>query len=116
MNVVADSSVLISLSAIGRLEIIHARFPEGICLAPAVWREVVEQGRERPGTDEIRTAVWVRRAQVKDLVFADYLRIALDDGEAESIALAREINANLILVDERDAREVPEVDPNLCCL
>lgn len=39
-------------------------------------------------------------------MFADYLRIALDDGEAESIALAREINANVILIDERDARDV----------
>lgn len=108
MNVVADSSVLISLSAIGRLEIIRARFPEGICLAPAVWREVVEQGRERPGTDEIRTAVWVKRIQVKDPLFADYLRIALDDGEADSIALAREITASLILIDERDARDVAQ--------
>ena len=29
----------------------------------------------------------------------------LDDGEAEAIALARERNANVVLLDERDARE-----------
>lgn len=106
MIVVADSSVLISLSANGQLNIIHARFPEGICLTPAVWREVVEQGQGRPGAEEVRTARWIKRVEIKDLVFAQYLQSGLDAGEAESIVLAREINANLILMDERDARDV----------
>ncbi|MDZ7761974.1 MAG: DUF3368 domain-containing protein [Desulfovermiculus sp.] len=106
MIVVADSSVLISLSTIGQLEIIRTRFPDGICLAPAVWREVVEQGRERPGAEEVRTATWVKRLEIKDQLFAQYLQVGLDSGEAESIVLAREKSANLILLDERDARGV----------
>lgn len=106
MIVVADSSVLISLSAIGQLNIIHARFPDGICLAPAVWREVVEQGQGRPGAKEVRAATWIKRFEFKDFVFAQYLQTGLDAGEAESIVLARELNAHLILLDERDARDI----------
>lgn len=106
MIVGADSSVLISLSAIGQLEISHARFPEGICIAPAVWREVVEQGQGRPGAEGVRIATWIKKFEIKDLVFAQYLQAGLEAGEAESIVLARELNADLILLDERDARDV----------
>lgn len=106
MIVVADSSVLISLSTIGRLKIMHTRFPGGIYLAPAVWTEVVEQGRERPGAKEARNAIWIHRQEIKDRVFTQYLQTGLDKGEAESIVLAREISADLILLDERDARYV----------
>jgi len=104
--VVADSSVLICLSAIGQLGIIHARFPEGAYVAPAVWREVVEQGRERPGGLEVAAAAWIATSEIKDHAFVQYLKMGLDDGEAESIGLARELKAGLILLDERDARDV----------
>ena len=106
MIIVADASVVISLSTICQLGIIHARFPNGVYLAPAVWREVVEQGRERPGAEEVRTAAWIKKLEIQDQVFAQYLQSGLDTGEAESIVLAREISANLILLDERDARRV----------
>ena len=106
MIVIADSSVLISLSTIGQLELIRARFPEGICITPAVWREVVDQGRERPGTKEVAATEWIGLHEVQDQGFVRYLKMELDDGEAEVIGLAREMDAGLILMDERDARDV----------
>jgi uncharacterized protein len=51
---VSNSSPLIHLSAIGRLHILR-RF-SSICIPPAVWREVVEEGGARPGAAEIREA------------------------------------------------------------
>ena len=57
MTVVANASVLISLSSIGRLTLLHERFPGGVLIPPAVWREVVEQGGERPGAREVAKKV-----------------------------------------------------------
>ncbi len=50
MNVIADSSVLISLSTIGQLSILSARFEDGIIVPGEVWREVVDNGHGRPGS------------------------------------------------------------------
>lgn len=106
MIVVADSSVLIALSAIGQLSVICARCPDGVLVPSAVWREVVEEGRDRPGAREISTAKWISMGQIKDNAFVQYLKMGLDDGEAEAIGLAREVNAGLVLLDERAARDV----------
>jgi predicted nucleic acid-binding protein len=59
MTVVADASVLIGLSSIGHLSLLHRRFPKGVLIPQAVWREVVEQGRDRPGGQEVAEANWI---------------------------------------------------------
>lgn len=58
---VADASTLISLAAIGRLELLHV-FHGKIMVPLAVWREVMEDGQGRPGTaelEEARRAGWI---------------------------------------------------------
>lgn len=105
MIVIADATVLISLSTIGRLGIIRDRFPDGIQIPSAVWKEVVEQGKERPGAKEVASADWITVRQIEDDRFVQYLTMGIDEGEAEAIGLARETNAQVILIDERDARD-----------
>ena len=53
--VISDSSTLIHLTAIGRLALLR-EFYEKITVPPAVWREVVEEGRGRAGAVEIEAA------------------------------------------------------------
>jgi predicted nucleic acid-binding protein len=48
---VSDSSTLIHLAGIDRLDLLKVFFGS-IALPPAVWREVVEQGRGRAGALE----------------------------------------------------------------
>ena len=52
MKVISNSSILIGLSAIGRLELLHRQFPEGVIVPDAVWQEVVETGHGRAGADQ----------------------------------------------------------------
>lgn len=42
MKPVSNSSVLIALSSIRQLELINQRFPDGVMIPQAVWKEVVE--------------------------------------------------------------------------
>ena len=103
MIVVADSSPLIAMGRIGRLEILHAVF--GQLLVPdAVWQEVVEAASGKPGSSEIAAASWIERRTVSDSALVNLLKHDLGPGEAEAIVLARETGADFVLMDERLGR------------
>ena len=51
MRVVANASVLIALSSSGRLTLLRERFPDGVLIPPAVWRE----GLEGKGCEKYRS-------------------------------------------------------------
>lgn len=104
MIVVSDASILIGLSSIKRLDLLLKRFPEGIVIPPAVWNEVVEQGKGRAGASEVAQADWIRVRDLTNRGIAQLLRMELEQGEVEAIALGYEIGADVILLDERDAR------------
>ena len=105
MTIVADASVLIGLSSIGQLWLLHERFSAGDLVPEAVWREVVEEGRGRPGAEEVANAEWITMTTVTDSSIVRLLLAELDKGEAEAIALPHETNADAVLLDERDARQ-----------
>jgi len=104
LKAVSNSSVLISLSTIGKLYLLHKRFPVGIIIPKAVWEEVVEAGSGRPGSVEVSSAKWVSVQEAADKSLVNLLRTELDQLEAEAVALAHEVKAKVVLLDERDAR------------
>ena len=104
MRTVANSSVLIALSSIGQFGLLFQRFHEGIFIPQAVWREVVETGTGLPGAAEVASAPWITVCEVRDKRLVSLLDTDLDEGESEAIALSREQSAELILLDEKDAR------------
>ena len=75
-----------------------------VVLPPAVWREVVQEGAGRVGAKEVEAAQWITVQAVSQQGLARTLQRILEDGEAEAIALAHEIKADVVLLDERDAR------------
>jgi hypothetical protein len=52
-SVISNSSPLISLSAIQRLDLLRDFFG-AVVVPPAVWREVVEEGQGRAGAADFR--------------------------------------------------------------
>jgi hypothetical protein len=60
----------------------------------------------RPGALEVAKASWIQIQDIASSSMMPLLLAGLDEGEAESIALAVEIKADVILLDERDARRV----------
>ncbi|HDH91695.1 MAG TPA: hypothetical protein ENF38_01955 [Candidatus Aenigmarchaeota archaeon] len=100
MRVVADSSVLINLCKISRLDLLK-HFE--VLIPEEVWREVVEQGKGREGVDEVKKAGFEVK-KIGNLRLYNLLRANLDAGESEAITLASEVNA-IVLLDEKDARK-----------
>ncbi|WP_137291326.1 DUF3368 domain-containing protein [Natronorubrum halophilum] len=103
--VVADTSPLLNLALIDRLELLRSQF-SSISIPEAVRSELLAGEN---GIEEIRSIlesefVTIAQPQRDDLLRE--LRTELDHGEAAAIALAVERNANRALIDERDGRQV----------
>ena len=100
MIVVADASPLMNLAGIGQLDLLRQLY--GRVLVPAaVYREVVLVGHGQPGAAEVAAADWVEVRACTTRAMPE----RLDEGEAEAISLALEVQADLLLVDERRGRE-----------
>ena len=106
MIVVANSSVLIALGSLGRLDLLERRFPEGIVVPAAVWHEVVETGAGRAGAAAVASAKWITVEAVRNESRVREFFRDLDLGESEALALAMEKSAAIVLLDEKDARQM----------
>lgn len=103
MIVVSDSSALIALASARELDLLRALFGE--VLIPARVRDEVIQAN-RAGAEEVTRAEWIRTVPVPADSFLLALRTEVDPGEAEAIALAYEARADILLLDERRARNL----------
>jgi len=72
-------------------------------MPPAVQNEVFAGRPAGIGSAELQEATWLRVIPLQDPRRADLLA-DLDRGEAEVIALAQELDADLVIIDERLAR------------
>lgn len=106
--VISNSSPIINLAIIGRLDLIK-KFWGRIYVPEAVWEEVVIDGAGRDEVEEIIAADWITVEKIKNQNLSLVLQQKLDKGEAEAITLYIEKQADIILLDERDAREMADM-------
>ncbi|MCC6588124.1 MAG: DUF3368 domain-containing protein [Bryobacterales bacterium] len=109
MLVASNTSPICNLAIVGRLQLLRSQFRE-IWIQPAVKHEL-EQLRHGDALKEIQQAFqegWIKTKVLTSDQVARLLRATLDPGEAEAIALALELHADLILLDERDGRLAAE--------
>lgn len=106
--VIVDSSTLIHLAAIDRLDLLREFYRE-VVAPEAVWRESVLQRVGRPGVERIEEAKregWITVEPITEKPLRLSLTQELDEGEAEVLTLAIERQATLVLLDETEARRV----------
>jgi predicted nucleic acid-binding protein len=94
--VVSNSSPLIALGRIGRLELLHTVLGDRIVIPPAVAHEVFR---------DTAPPSWIRVAHLTGALEAA-ASPTLGLGEREAIALALEIDAALIILDDLPARRL----------
>ena len=105
MTVVSNTSPLIALSAIGRIDILHTLY-DIISIPEAVFDEITRD--DLPGCEEVNSLNWIRRNAVENKDEVASLTLEIDHGEAEAIALAHELKADLLLIDERKGKLVAD--------
>lgn len=109
MTAVVDSGPLISLAAVGHVERLREQCGE-ILIVPAVEREVIDEGQERPGEAELRAALqvgWARRAAVQDqMLLARMRRPSLALADSEVLGCAIEHGRLMVVADDAALRRV----------
>ena len=105
MIVVSDTSPINNLAAISQLYLLHQLY--GTVLIPeAVYQELTDPSFPVAGGTEVQTLDWIQTRTVRERTIVESLSNELDIGEAEAIALAVEIQAERLLIDERRGRLV----------
>jgi predicted nucleic acid-binding protein len=96
MIIVANTTPIISLASIGRLDILEKLFGN-VMIPEAVYQEI--KAKPGYGYEQVDGAFIEVRA-IQGLLYKDFLLTQLDSGEAETIILAKEVNADFVIIDE----------------
>lgn len=97
MIVVSDTSVITSLIQVGHYELLR-QLNRAVLIPRAVQLELLRTHATIPPFLDVR--------DVTDRTWVADLEVELDLGEAEAIVLAKETNADLLLIDEKLGRQV----------
>jgi predicted nucleic acid-binding protein len=103
--IVSDTSPINNLAAINHLHLLLQLY--GMVFIPeAVYRELTDPNFPVAGAAEVQTFDWIQTRTISDRTLVEALSNELDVGEAEAIALAVEMQADQVLIDERRGRLV----------
>ena len=107
MIVVSDTTPLISLLKIERLDLLKKLFGN-VLIPQAVYGELTVDERFRMEAEQLRQKKFIKVQSVKNAESVSILKRAtgLDQGESEAIVLTDEMKADLLLMDEAKGRAV----------
>lgn len=98
-SVVSNTGPILTLAGIGRFDLLRQLFGH-IFIPPAVRAEV----KDEISLAALTAADWLTVQVVRDRLAVQLLQEELDIGESEALVLAKELSADLVLIDERAAR------------
>ena len=103
MKIVSNSSPLIALAKIRKLDILR----KDVVIPKAVFDEITKSKKEY--AKELYEWGKDRVVEVKNRKAVEYLEMIVDKGEAEMITLAEEMNAEVVLIDDLKARKIAKL-------
>jgi len=115
-KVVSNSSPLIYLAKIGRLNLIKKVYGQ-VWIPEAVFHEAIIQGKTLKITDAsiIEEAVgkWIFKERIKTETNSKYAFLDENDrigqGEKQALKLCKQLNAAIFIVDDKEARRVARI-------
>jgi predicted nucleic acid-binding protein len=107
MIVISDTTQILSLIKIDRLKILEELYKK-IIIPKAVYDELIINIDYQDEIDIIKRCTFIQIENVEENLSVVLLQreLKLDRGESEAIVLAKNINADLIIIDERKARRI----------
>ena len=100
-KIVSNTTPIISLLKLNKLELLQQLYNQ-IYIPLAVYKEI-ETGKAKGYYKDLSEIGWINIIEVQDRQAVKYF-LDLDAGEAEAIVLATELNADLIILDEKPGR------------
>ena len=107
MIVISDTTTIISLLKAEQLEVLEALLGE-VFIPEAVYEELTGNQKFQLEAEKVKKCPFIKVKQVEDIKSVNIFQrvIGLDAGESESIVMAEEKQADLLLIDEKKARHV----------
>lgn len=105
MLVISDTSPVVALARIGHIDLLKTIFGQ-IVIPKAVEQELKSAELRGLNLDGILKASWISVMPVRLSSELKYFMTILDPGESEALALALELKADFILIDEKAGRAV----------
>lgn len=104
-DVVSDTSPILNLALIDRLDLVAEQFGS-VVIPHHVWEELLDGEEGVPAIERARSRGILHVEPIEESRLYVEFRRELDRGEAAAIQMAIDRNADLLLVDEREARQV----------
>ena len=109
MIVISDTTPIVSLIKISRIDLLEKLFGE-VCIPEAVFRELTTNTVFESEAEIVKNSPFLKTTPVKNRKSLEILQAAsgLDDGESEAIILADELKSDILVIDERKGRKVAQ--------
>lgn len=109
MIVISDTTPIVSLIKISRIDLLEKLFGE-VCIPEAVFRELTTNTIFESEAEVVKNSLFLKTIPVKNRKSLEILQAAsgLDDGESEAIILADELKSDILVIDERKGRKVAQ--------
>ena len=99
MEVVSNSSPLIHLTKIGRLNLLHELYDK-VHVPEQVYLECTDTVQYREEVNSISQSAWINTHSIENRRLFRLLHSEIDAGEAAALVLALELNVDLISVQK----------------
>lgn len=100
MIVVSDTSAITNFLKVGQLNLLQKLFQK-VFITPQVYLELCEIESQKSAIDKL---IWIEIIEPHNTILIYDLETRIDIGEASAIALALELKADYLLIDERKGR------------
>lgn len=104
MTIVSNTSPISNLAKVGQINLLEQLY-ETVLIPTAVYEELIDERAGETVITAVQSAAWLKIQSVQNQLLVGMLRSIINLGEAEAIALAVEVNATRLLIDERLGRQ-----------
>ena len=109
---VSDSTPLIALARIDRLDLLELLFG-AVFIPPEVSKEILSKGRSKRGRQALQAASWMTTHELSHPKSLELVSAALNQGEREAIALARNLGRDLLIDDLAGRHEAERLNVSI---
>lgn len=106
MNIIiSDTSPVSNLIQVEKLDLLKELF-HSVIIPPFVDKEIRALSNFDINIESYEKADWIKIIVPKDIDLIKSLEFELDRGECEAIALSKELNSDVLIIDERAGNDV----------
>ena len=103
-KIVVNTTPLISLCYLERLDLLKLLYGN-ISIAQAVYDEITAKPDSIANVQINAAQKWINVVKIKNEMAKVFYKSQLHDGEVETMILAKELNADLLIIDDKNAKK-----------